>query len=51
VELPYRVPGRKTVSIVHEFAEEIRAEARVYLAKPAFHGLLRFWGATVERLD
>ena len=51
VELPPRVAGRKSVSIDHRFHEGTQAEVRVLLAKAAFHGDLRFLGATLERLN
>jgi hypothetical protein len=47
---PPWTPGAHALEIVHGFARPTAAEIRIHLARAAFHGELRFEGASVERL-
>jgi hypothetical protein len=50
VELPARVPGSHTVAINHVRREAGLGQIRLWLKRPAFHGEVRFEGASIRRL-
>lgn len=50
IDVPPGVPGRHDIEVTHPMKDDDRAEIRIWLKAAAFHGELRFLGATVEPL-
>jgi hypothetical protein len=48
VDVPPGVPGRHDIEVTHPLQDGDHVEIRIWLKAAAFHGELRFLGATIE---
>ncbi len=50
VDLPFGQPGQHAIELTHEIRESGLGQIRLFLKRAAFHGEVRFIGATVRRI-